>query len=126
LFPGAGLRLDDLVLTPTAAVALLTATTPTAVCPQCGTASDRVHGRYRRTVADLPSQGRPVAPRLVVRKSRCISPGCPRRIFCERLPDVLAPSARSTARMTGAHRDIGFALGGEAGSWLACRVTAGL
>ena len=119
LFPGAGLRLGDLVLTPTTAVALLVSTAPTAVCPQCGTASDRVHSRYRRTVADLPSQGRVVALRLLVRKFRCGRPDCPRRIFCERLPQALPAHARSTTRRTEAHRDIGFALGGEAGGRLA-------
>jgi transposase len=119
LFPGAGLRLGDLVLTPTTAVVLLAATAPTAVCPQCGTASDRVHSRYRRTVADLPSQGRVVALRLLVRKFRCARPDCPRRIFCERLPQVLPAHARSTTRLAEAHRDIGFALGGEAGGRLA-------
>jgi transposase len=119
LFPGAGLRLDDLVLTPTTAVALLVSTAPTAVCPRCGTASDRIHSRYRRTVADLPAQGRLVALRLVVRRFRCGCPDCPRRIFWERLPEMLPSHARSTARLTEAHRDIGFALGGEAGSRLA-------
>jgi transposase len=119
LFPGANLRLDDLVVTPTTAIALLVSTAPTATCPQCGTASDRIHSRYRRTVADLPSQGRVVVLRLLVRKFRCLGPGCTRRIFCERLPKVLARHARSTARLSDAHRDIGFALGGEAGSRLA-------
>ena len=119
LFPGAGLHLDDLVLTPTAAVALLVSTAPTVVCPRCGAASDRVHSRYRRTVADLPAQGRGVVLRLVVRRFRCIRPDCPRRIFCERLAQVLPAHARSTTRLTEAHRDIGFALGGEAGSRLA-------
>lgn len=118
-FPGANLRLDDLVLTPTTAIALLVSTAPLAACPRCGTASDRLHSRYRRTVADLPAQGRVVVLRLWVRKFRCRKPDCPQRIFCERLPKVLAGHARSTARLTEAHRDIGFALGGEAGSRLA-------
>jgi transposase len=119
LFPGAGLRPDDLVWTPTTAVALLVSTAPTALCPCCGTTSDRVHSRYRRTVADLPCQGRVVALRLVVRIFRCTPADCPRRIFGERLPGVLPCQARSTARLADAHRDIAFALGGEAGSRLA-------
>jgi transposase len=119
LFPGANLRLDDLVLTPTTAIALLVSTTPTATCPQCQTASDRIHSRYRRTVADLPCQGRVVVLRLLVRKFRCLKPDCSRRIFCERLPQLLASHARSTTRLSEAHRDIGFALGGEAGGRLA-------
>jgi transposase len=119
LFPGAGLRLDDPVLTPNTAVALLVATAASAPCPGCRTPSDRVHSRYRRTVADLPLQDRPVALRLVVRRFRCINPGCPQAIFCERLPALLDAHARTTARLTGAPRALGFALGGEAGSRLA-------
>ena len=119
LFPGAGLRLVDLVLTPRLAVALLVATAPTAVCPRCGTPSDRVHARYRRTVADLPGQGHAVALRLLVRKFRCSWPDCPQAIFCERFPDWLQPHARPTDRLTVAHQDLGFALGSEAGARLA-------
>ena len=43
-----------------------------------------------------------------------IRPDCPWRIFCERLPRVLPAHARSITRLSEAHRDIGFALGGEA------------
>src|SRR5262249_55551546 len=57
--------------------------------------------------------------RLVVRRFRCVEPGCPRVIFCERLPELLHPHARTTDRLSGAHRAIGFALGGEAGARLA-------
>ncbi len=122
LVSAAGLRLDDLVLTPSTAVALLASTSPTAPCPRCGTPSDRVHSRYRRTAADLPSQDRPVALRLLVRKFRCTAAACPRCIFCERLPGLIDAHARSTARLTEAHRAIGFALGGEAGARLADRL----
>jgi transposase len=122
LFPGAGLRLDDLVLTPTTAVALLVSVAATARCPRCGTDSDRVHSRYRRTVADLPSHDRPVALRLVVRRFRCARPDCTRAVFCERLPGLIDAHARSTARLAGAHRAVGFALGGEAGARLAERL----
>jgi transposase len=116
------LRLDDVVLTPTAAVVLLVSTAATAPCPRCGTPSDRVHSRYRRTVADLPCHDRGFLLRLLVRRFRCIDPGCTQRIFCERLPGFLSAHARSTTRLTGAHCDIGFALGGEAGSRLAERL----
>jgi len=122
LFADAGLRLDDLVLTPTTAVVLLVATSPTAPCPRCGAPSDRIHSRYRRTVADLALRERPVALRLVVRKFRCTQPDCPQAIFCERLPQLLAPRARTTARLTRAHRAIGLSLGGEAGARLATQL----
>jgi transposase len=117
-----GLRLDDLVVTPTTAVALLTSTAASATCPRCSTPSRSVHSHYRRTVADLPCHDRPVALRLVVRRFRCLQPGCPQAIFCERLPELLDAHARATTRLTDAHRAIGFALGGEAGARLADRL----
>lgn len=116
---GLGLRLDDLVLTPDLAVAAVASTLATAACPRCGTPSDRVHSHYRRTVADLPCHDRRFVLRLLLRRFRCIDPGCTQLIFCERLPGLLAAHARSTARLAGAHGAIGFALGGEAGSRLA-------
>jgi transposase len=114
-----GLRLDDLVLTPDLAVAHFTATAAAAACPCCGSLSDRVHSHYRRTVADLPCQGRFLALRLRLRRFRCTKAGCPRAVFCERLPGLLAAHARSTDRLTDSHRAVGFALGGEAGARLA-------
>jgi transposase len=117
-----GLRLDDLFLTPTTAVALLASTAASAPCPRCGTPSDRVHSHYRRTVADLPCHDRAIALRLVVRRFRCINPACPQAIFCQRLPELLDAHAHATGRLTDAHRAIGFALGGEAGARLAQRL----
>lgn len=119
---GLGLRLDDLILTPNIAVALIVATAPSAACPRCGTPSDRVHSRYRRTVAALPCQDRSVVLRLVVRRCRCNEPACPQRIFCERFASLLDPHARGTVRLTDCHRALGLALGGEAGSRLAAQL----
>jgi transposase len=123
LVPGCpGLRIDDLILTPNLAVALVASTAPAADCPRCGTPSGHLHSHYRRTAADLPCQQRMVALRLVVRRFRCPQPDCPQAIFCERLPGLLSAHARSTSRLTSAHRAIGLALGGEAGSRLADRL----
>jgi transposase len=88
-------------------------------CPQCGEPSARVHSRYTRTLADLPWQGRAVRMELKVRRFFCRAAACPRRTFAERLPEVAAVSARTTARLHETHRLIGQALGGEAGSRLA-------
>jgi transposase len=92
-----------------------------AACPYCGRLSDRIHGRYTRHVQDLPCQDRQATLRLQVRKFVCANPECCRLIFCERIPDLLAPHARTTERLTEAHRTLGFALGGEAGSRVAQR-----
>ena len=94
----------------------------TAPCPDCGQPSDRVHSRYRRRLTDLPSQGRAIQLQLLARRFFCLAADCPRRIFTERLPEVVAPQARTTRRLHDTHCDIGFALGGEAGARLAARL----
>jgi transposase len=88
-------------------------------CPRCGELSARIHSRYTRTLADLPWQGRAVRIELRVRRFFCLAAACPRQTFVERLPELAAVSARTTARLHETHRLIGQALGGEAGSRLA-------
>jgi transposase len=55
---------------------------------------------------------------LHVRRFFCQSKECPRRVFTERLPHVVAPSARRTTRLCDLLTLIGFAMGGEAGNSL--------
>lgn len=43
---------------------------PISFCPGCDRPSARVHSRYHRTLADLPSHGRPVRIILVARRFR--------------------------------------------------------
>jgi transposase len=57
---------------------------PSACCPLCQLPSDRIHGRYGRTVADLPCAGRRVVLALSARKFVCRTPTCPQQIFTER------------------------------------------
>ena len=49
-------------------------------------------------------------------------PTCPRRIFTERVPELVAPYARKTHRLVAALQAIGVALGGQAGARLAHRL----
>jgi transposase len=121
---GSGLAISTVTLTPQLVGIAAASTSATAACPACGAASDRVHSRYVRTAADLPWQGRRVVLRVTARRFRCRTAGCPRRVFCERLPAVLAAHARATGRLTDAHRAVGFALGGEAGSRLCEQLAA--
>jgi transposase len=109
-------RDDDLV------TIFITMAAPTAPCPDCGHDAHRVHSRYSRRLADLPCFGVPVRLELTVRRFRCPSPGCPRRIFAERLPGFAGKHARTTDRLRRSHEAIGSALGGEAGSRLAVLV----
>ncbi len=94
-----------------------------SACPLCGRLSGQIHSHYTRTLADLPWQGRAVVIQVRARRFRCASVGCPRRVFTERLPGVAPPRARRTARLGGIQRHIGLALGGEAGSCLAGRLS---
>lgn len=90
-----------------------------ARCPLCQQRSTRVHSRYRRRVADLPLSGRSVVLDVQVRRFRCLTPSCPRRLFAERLPDLVAPRARRSHGLRQALEEIAFAAGGEAGARLA-------
>ncbi len=85
-------------------------------CPGCQIVSTRLHSRYERQLADLPSAGIAVRLRLQTRKFFCPNQDCHRRIFCERLPAVVAPYGRRTLRLNEALTVIGFALGGRAGT----------
>jgi transposase len=73
------------------------------VCPCCQKSTSRVDSNYERTIADLPWQGVDVRLRVRVRRFFC-GRHCERVIFCERLPGVVAPYARKSARLEGALR----------------------
>jgi transposase len=90
-----------------------------AACPLCEHPSERIHGRYGRTVADVPCGGRRVTLALTVRKFVCYTPECPRKIFTERLPALVQSYARMTNRLTEALQTLGFATCGEVGERLA-------
>jgi transposase len=97
----------------------LTTTAPSACCPLCAMPSTRVHSRYQRHLTDLPWGSLSVRIRLTVRTFECRTATCARRIFTERLPALVAVSARCTCRLVAALRAIGIALGGNAGARLA-------
>ncbi len=90
-----------------------------AACPLCQRPSERIHGSYRRSVADVPCGGRRVMLALTVRKFVCGTPECPRKIFTERLPDLVQPYARMTNRLSEVLQALGFATCGELGERLA-------
>ncbi len=90
-----------------------------ARCPLCQHRSIRVHSRYQRTVADLPVSGREVVVVAQVRRFRRLASSCPRRIFADRLPSLIAPHARKSHGLRQALEQVGFAHGGEGGARLA-------
>lgn len=113
-----GLRLEDTTIETGSVSLTLASTSLPASCPGCGQKTARLHSHYQRTVADLPWGGRRVRLLLFMRKFRCAEPGCPRRIFTERMPALVEPYARKTVRLHEVLELVGFALGGEAGARL--------
>jgi len=93
-----------------------------AQCPVCDTPSDRTHSHYQRTLADLPCVNFTLTLTLQVSKFFCDNPGCIRRIFTERIPEIAAPWARKTVRLVQRLEAIALALGGAAGARLSRQV----
>ncbi len=113
------LRIDQITPTATGLRVHLVSTQLAARCPLCGQASESVHSRYRRVVADAPCGLKPISLSLEVRKFFCRTPTCPRKIFTERLPDLVQPWARMTKRLRAALQALGMVTGGEGGAGLA-------
>jgi hypothetical protein len=53
-----------------------------------------------------------------VRRFFCQERTCPRKIFAERFPALMLPRVKFTLRLQETLRELGFALGGEAGARL--------
>ena len=90
--------------------AIVETTSSEAQCPLCQCQSESIHSRYVRCMADLPWAGWAVRLELHVRRFFCQNQNCQRRIFTERLPEVVAPYARRTMRLADLLTLIGFAL----------------
>lgn len=97
-------------------------TLPVAHCPRCGSPSDSIHCQYQRTVNDVPCGGRNVVLRLRVRKFACRSSSCPRKVFAERLPDLVQPRARVSNRLLEEVKAVGLAASAEVSERLAPRL----
>jgi transposase len=95
---------------------------PQAACPVCHQVSWRVHSHYERCVGDLPWNHARVLLRVQARRFRCLVAHCSRRIFCERLPALVAVYARRTAGLTALLQAVGLALGGRPGRRLIGRL----
>lgn len=96
-----------------------------AHCPLCNVPTHRIHSHYERTLEDLPLVQFSLTILLAVGKFFCLNDHCKRRIFTERLPEIVAPWARRTARYTKHLRAIGLALGGAAAARLSYQIAYG-
>jgi transposase len=114
--PDEHLLVETLLMEESGISLVLSATAPKAICPACLHPACRVHGRYLRTLADLPWATRPVELLLWMRRFSCDTPTCERQTFTERLPIVAPSYARTTARLSLSQTYTGLALGGAAGA----------
>ncbi len=112
----AGLQLEHLRVAPDQLTLFVISTQAEAACPICGQLARRVQSHYTRTLADLPWATVRVQLHLHVRRFFCANPACPRKIFTERLHDLVVAYARRTNRLRDQLLAAGFALGGEAGA----------
>jgi len=97
-------------------------TQPFACCPGCGNPSEHIHCQYQRTVHDVPSGGRRVVLRLSVRKFFCRVSTCGRKVFAERLPDLVQPWARVSNRLLSELKALGLSTSAEVSERLAPRL----
>lgn len=118
----AGLELSNISVDEQTIILELQIVSDQASCPTCGMLSDRVHSRYTRHPRDLAWAGLSVRWHLLVRRFRCLNPICPQQLFAERLPAILAPSARRTARLTEALRRVALTTGANTGSRLCTKL----
>jgi transposase len=117
-----GMVIGQVEITPTQLTVEVISTQPCASCPGCGNLSDSVHCQYQRTVHDVPCGGRKVVLRLRVRKFVCRSVTFPRKVFAERLPELVQPWARASNRLLEELKAIGLAASAEVSERLAPRL----
>jgi transposase len=120
LFPlPQGLEITSISETPEEVLVRVTSHRLTSPCPCCARPSAAIHSHYRRKPLDLPCAGRPIRLRLSVKKFFCRVPECPRKIFVERLPDLIAVSSRLTLRLRTAVQEVSLTTCGKGGERLA-------
>ena len=123
LFPlPEGLEITAVSDTPEEVVVRVTSYRTTSVCPLCSTPSSAIHSSYRRKPRDLPCVGRPIRLLLTVKKFFCRQAQCPRKVFTERMPDLIEVSSRLTKRLRSAVQEIGVATCGKGGERLVSKL----
>src|SRR5712691_3496616 len=119
-FP-AGITIDSIDPSVNELVIRIACDVPRMPCPECHQLSARIHSCYQRMVADLPCAGRDVILALTLRKFVCGTSTCPRKIFTERLPELVESYARMTSRLIALLQAIALVAGGQKGTRLADR-----
>lgn len=118
----AGTHVERIVAADDAMHLELRCTATAGRCPACHRRSRRVHSTYTRRIADLPITGRAVTLHLRVRRFRCSSSDCPRRIFAEQVSELAMRRARRSTPLRSTLQEVGFSLGGRPGARLGNRL----
>ncbi len=114
-----GMLIDRVEQTDSQLTVIVISTRAEAACPGCGCPSEHVHSQYQRTVNDVPCGGRNVVLQLRVRKFFCLQLCCPRKVFAERLPDLVQPWARVSNRLLKELKAVGLSASAEVSERLA-------
>lgn len=89
-----------------------------ARCTGCGRASDWVHSRYVRRLADVAVGGRPLRIELSVRRFYCENPACVKVTFAEQVDGLTVRYQRRTALLQNLVETVGILLAGRGGGRL--------
>jgi len=114
--PDDHLQFQSLIIDEPRLILVAAMSSASSTCPDCHQPTTYIHGRYPRTLADLPWATAPIELRLIVRRFRCRTCTCRRQTFAERLPQVAPLYARTTTRLATTQARTGLALGGAAGA----------
>ena len=120
--PGPGVKVLGATLTVDDGWVVSAAGSAIGICPDCGRRSRSRHGWARRSLQDLPVQGKPVTVKLLLSRWRCAQRECPRRTFTDRVPTVADPYARRTRRVGEIVGLLGHSAGGRPGERLMQRL----
>ena len=123
LLPGSSILVLDRIEREADRIRLMVHVEQEPRCPICDSVSQSSHSSYCRCLQDLPWQGASVQLWVTVGRFRCHNSSCPRRIFCERLPDVAQVYGRQTTRASEIVRVIGYVAGGLPGQRLLARLS---
>jgi transposase len=95
---------------------------PGGMCPRCGQASSRVHGRYVRRLADAALGGVKTVLALTVRRFKCVNTGCVAVTFAEQVDGLTSPHARFTPLLRRMLSAVAVMTAARAGARLAARL----
>ena len=96
-----------------------------APCPTCRCWSGRLHGCYRRQLAERPILDKHVVLSVEMRRFKCMRADCTRRTFSEDIHALAGRHQRRTRSYARALHALGQALGGDAAARLAVELGLG-